>query len=183
MTNQYLSLEQLLARIDSPNHSICRRILEDNLEIFRSAKGSRTKHHAWEGGYLDHLKECMNLSLILYKSMDGWRKLPFSESDALLMLFLHDLEKPWKYAAEESDRKYLSRFKDYQDFVTHKVMTYGFVLNEDHWNCLRYVHGEGSDYNPTERVQSPLAAFVHTCDTLSARIWYDQPISVGKAAK
>jgi len=42
-------------------------------------------------------------------------------------------------------------------------------------NALKYVHGEGNDYNPEVNVQGPLAAFVHCCDTFSARVWPDFP--------
>jgi hypothetical protein len=48
-------------------------------------------------------------------------------------------------------------------------------LTTAHKNALKYVHGEWADFNPTERIQGPLAAFVHTCDTISARIWYEYP--------
>jgi hypothetical protein len=40
----------------------------------------------------------MNIAIELYKNLGSHRPLPFSLSDVLLILYLHDLEKPWKYA-------------------------------------------------------------------------------------
>ena len=46
-------------------------------------------------------------------------------------------------------------------------------------NALRYAEGEKEDYHPTKRIMNPLAAFVHCCDTISARIWFDEPKKSG----
>jgi hypothetical protein len=56
------------------------------------------KHQAWEGGYVDHLQETMNIGIDLYKTFSQRRDLTFTLSDLFIVLFLHDLEKPFKYA-------------------------------------------------------------------------------------
>lgn len=169
-------LQYLIEMIDEPNRSLCLKLYTDNKYIFDTSKGSNTKHQAWEGGYIDHITEVMNISIKQYDMM-SFRELPFSLSDALLVLFLHDLEKPWKYGGDvisDSDFELL-RFGN-KEFVKSKIDEYGFILTKEHLNALEYVHGEGSDYNPNTRVQGELAAFVHVCDVISARIWYDYPI-------
>ncbi len=166
---------KLLDLIDEPNSSICKKLYFDHKEIMDRAWGSSVKHQAWEGGYIDHLEECMNIGIAVYDKMNSLRELPFSKSSLLLDLNLHDLEKAWKYGGEIKERVELSNYKNYQDFIADKISQYGFVLSDEEWNGIRYVHGEGDNYHPKKRIQGPLAAFVHICDVFSARIWFDYP--------
>ena len=177
----YYSINDLINMIDSPNREICNKILSDNLEIFNISKGSKTKHQAWEGGYLDHITETMNLAIIFYNSLNELRKLPFNLSDSLLILFLHDIEKPWKQSKD-----FKSKFEDKNGIKDEKAITlfkeellkkYNIKLNEMQLNALKYVEGEGNDYDPFKRVSNELAAFCHICDVWSARGWHDFPKS------
>jgi hypothetical protein len=74
--------------------------------------------------------------------------------------------------------------------VIHKVYEYDFPketdqeirdglikkfeidLTQEHIDALKYIHGEGDDYSKDRRVMSPLCAFCHCCDVISARILY-----------
>lgn len=172
---RYANLEELIDMIEEPNRSACKRIYLENKSIFKQSKGSSVKHQAWEGWYLDHVRDIMNIAIELHGNLSKHRPLHFSLSDALLILFLHDLEKPWKYAGNEQQKAELRGFQDYKDFIKSKIIEYWFQLTDEHWNGLKYVHGEWSDYDPKVRIQWPLAAFVHICDTISARIWFDKP--------
>ncbi|MCA9496225.1 MAG: hypothetical protein KC589_04745 [Nanoarchaeota archaeon] len=175
MTKKYYNLNELFEMIEEPNRSSCKKIYSDNKEIFESAKGSRLKHQAWKGGYLGHIVDIMNIAIQLYDNLNSCRKLNFSLSDSLLVLFLHDLEKPWKYAGNEKQKEELNSFPNYLDFIISKIEEYDFQFTTELWNGLKYVHGEGNDYNPNVNIQGPLAAFVHICDTISARIWFNFP--------
>lgn len=166
-------LETILDMIDEPNRSACRKLYHDNKEIFDAAKGSRSNHQWWDGGYADHIREVSAIARMLYSQMDGKRPLPFTLSDAVLVLFLHDLEKPWKYGRPQTP------IADGEQFKEGKISEYGILLDPRHLNALAYVHGELNDYSGDRRVQAPLAAFVHCCDTLSARVWYDEPKKSG----
>lgn len=179
MQSKYRSLTDIIELIDEPNRSACLRLVEDNQDLLTKARGSKTKHQAWTGGYVDHVVEVTNIAVVLYDSLDRLRLLPFALSDALLVLFLHDLEKPWKHDIQTG------RWKDAADldtkekirvFVEEKINAYGFQLTDEHRNGLRYVEGENKDYHPELRVQGPLAAFAHLCDVTSARIWHDHPL-------
>lgn len=179
MQPHYHSLEEALDLIEGPNRSVCYKLLEDHREVFTRARGAKVKHQDWEGGYLDHITEIMNLAIALYDPLHSRRPLPFSLSDALLVLFLHDLEKPWRYVQKGDRLEDAPEFSDkdkIQAFVNDLIAQYDFQLTDDHRNALRYVEGEGKDYDQYTRLQGPLAAFVHTCDTISARIWYDCPM-------
>ena len=116
----------------------------------------------------------MNIALQIYQNLSALRQFPFSLSDALLVLYLHDLEKPWKYGKNKEQLNYFLSFDNEKEFLQHQVKKYKFKLTESHLNGLKYVHGEGNDYSPTENIQKPLAAFVHSCDVFSARIWFNE---------
>ncbi|MFA5857332.1 MAG: hypothetical protein WC867_08270 [Candidatus Pacearchaeota archaeon] len=176
----YYSLEVSLNLIDKPNGEICKKVLEDNKELFRIAKGSKTKHQAWQGGYLDHITETMNLARLFYDSLSSTgRPLNFSISDSLLIMFLHDLEKPFKQVRGKQlgleDRSGNKNNTQIKHFKEELIQKYGFQLNDSQLNALRYVEGENENYHPTERVMNELASFCHMCDIWSARGWYDFP--------
>src|SRR5262249_9207094 len=71
--------------------------LAEHNDLFWSARGSSHNHQAWAGGYAHHVREVMNVAVVLYDALGQLRPLPFSLSDALVVLFVHDLEKPWAY--------------------------------------------------------------------------------------
>ena len=164
--------------IDEPNQSICLKILENNLELFKVVQGSSHNHQAWQGGYLDHIREVMNIGKVLYEQLNNIRPLPFNLSDVLLVLFLHDLEKPWKY--EVFNRQFrikpaLQNKDNQKDFRNKKLLEYGINLTPDQANGMKYCEGEHNDYSPNNRTMSPLAALCHIADTTSARIWFYHP--------
>lgn len=167
-----IRLEQLFQLIEEPARTGClkllKRIAEDDL---RGAPGSSHNHQAWPGGYLDHVAEVMEIAVRQHAALTMMRPLPFTLSDALLVLFLHDLEKPWKY---EKDKPLFDKV-DRHAFRMKKIAKYGIALSADHVNAIRYVEGELDDYSPKRRVMGRLAAFCHACDVLSARLWFDEP--------
>lgn len=180
MTPKYFTIEELINFIDEPNKSICINILKENRNLFEKIPGSTYNHQTFTGGYISHILECMNYAYYLYDfDLSFGRPLPFSKSDALLIMFLHDLEKPWRIEILEdgSVRNYLGldtkqSFKELRD---KKLNEYGIILTTPQLNGLTYVEGENKDYLSTHRVMNELAAFCHKVDTWSARGWYDYP--------
>lgn len=176
---KYFHLPEMIDFIDEPNRSVCQRILKENDKLFRTVPGSTHNHQNWPGGYWDHLLEIMNIAALLYQKMNPLRKLSFSLSDALLVLFLHDLEKPWKYEAgpdgELRCKKCLDTPETERWFRDKKLYEYGIVLTPEQKNAMLYVHGELNDYSSRQRMMGPLAAFCHICDVFSARIWFEHP--------
>lgn len=179
MKPQYLGIEALVNLIDEPNRAACSRLLHNNFHLFRLTQGATYNHQAWPGGYLDHVTEAMNVAVLLNPCLSAARALPFSLSDALLVVYLHDIEKPWKYELgidgqlhhkPEMNTKALA-----QAFREQKLAEYGIALTAEHLNGIKYVEGELNDYTNTRRVMGPLAAFCHLCDVTSARLWFDYP--------
>jgi hypothetical protein len=92
----YLKIGELLEMIG--NAEPLRNIVRDNTERIMRAPGSSKNHQAWEGGYIDHVTETMNIACQLFWTFELLKRdVPFLLSDALVVMFLHDLEKPWKH--------------------------------------------------------------------------------------
>ena len=176
----YRSIEELLLLLDEPYSSACTKILFEHRARFDEVQGSTHNHQNWPGGYLDHVREVMNIAIELYATLDTLRPLRFTRSDVLLILFLHDIEKPWKYEpAPEGGIREIEAMRGNKpaqhDFRSAKLVEYGIALNDEQQNALRYVEGEIADYRNDKRIMSPLAGFCHLCDVVSARIWFDHP--------
>jgi len=92
---KYYTIAEMLGRIDEPNISACIKLYNDSEAAFKEAAGSSHNHQVWPGGYHDHIEEVMNICSLLYPVYQI-RQLNFSLADVLLVMFLHDLEKPWR---------------------------------------------------------------------------------------
>jgi len=154
-----------LLKIDDNNKFRCIDLLTFFIENYPEAPGSSHNHQAYEGGYYNHVNDILDYAASLYKSLSKRKKLNFDLSDALLVLFLHDIEKPVKYCdtTNENDSQIRERL----------IEEFGFTLSEEHIMALKYIHGEGEDYRKDKRVMSPLSAFCHCCDVISARIFFE----------
>jgi hypothetical protein len=177
MSHPYLTFEQLLQLVDEPYRSAFRRLLAEHGELFQSARGSSHNHQAWAGGYADHVGEVMNTAVALYDALGRLRPLPFSLSDALVVLFVHDLEKPWAYEEVGGAWRRREGLKENaHPFRLARLAEAGVTLPAELESAVRFVEGEGSHYSNRTRVMSPLAALCHMCDVASARLWYDHPL-------
>jgi len=181
----YQTLEVLLSQIPGENGEACRRMHTDFKELFEAAPGSSHNHQAWQGGYTDHITDAMNTVAVLYDSLSAARPLPFEKSDALMIIFLHDLEKPFKFSFDEHGN--LVDNPDIPDKAARaakreELMTqYGIELDAQQTNAMRYVEGiRDGDYTNQARVMGELAALCHCADTLSARMWYNYPLPEGQ---
>ena len=141
----YYAIERMIGMISGPNRSACFRILRNNRKLFQTVQGSTNNHQAWLGGYFDHVQEIMNIAIALYVELNTLRPLPFSLSDALLVVFLHDIEKPWKYEFRDGQLHHTNAFKtkaQAHEFRAQKLKEYGIVLTLEQENGMRDVEGE-----------------------------------------
>jgi hypothetical protein len=180
LTLDYLTIDQNIQYIDDPNRTCCLVILEENRALFESVRGSTHNHQTWDGGYIDHVTDGMNYARHLYTFDQAFgRPLPFSLSDALLVFFLHDLEKPWRIIVKNNgtvlNKPGLETKAQFKKFREDKLIEYGLVLTPEQSNGLTYVEGEIHDYSSTHRVMNELASFCHKVDNWCARGWYNYP--------
>lgn len=194
----YYSLEQLLQIIGEPYKSIFQDLVSEFEFQMYNAPGSTHNHQAWRGGYMDHVLEVMNIAVQLYaflsltgRKFDGDEQ--FELKDALIVLFLHDIEKAWRVELTasgeplidpENDRYEIAeamRSKDARElFKLQLIQDREVMLSQAQMHALHFVEGmRDADYSPGDRVMSPLATFCHICDMWSARIFYDFPHAYG----
>jgi hypothetical protein len=176
--NSIDDVKALLERLPEDQRKACLNFLSKNGERMLRAPGSTHNHQAWKGGYLDHVAEVMKLAIAFYDAFVVLgRPLPFTPADALVVLFLHDAEKPWRIIEHEGG--YAHGFpKDQADVFRERLLQeYGIwgTLTAAQRDALLYVEGEKDRYTPDQRNMSELAAFCHLCDVTSARIFHDYP--------
>lgn len=126
------------------------------ISYFNKAKGSQSKHQAWEGGYRTHLEQCLTIAEHLYKLNFG-----FTFDSVILVLYFHDIEKMFRCKNIVLDK----------DVYYKSLKNDGIVFSKEELNALKYIHGEGDDYC-NERKMNELAAFCHSCDIISARCYH-----------
>jgi hypothetical protein len=160
-----------LAHVCEPEKSKLLQLYTAHESRILAAPGSQIKHQAWVGGYLDHINDCCQIAVKLYEPLNSYRTLPFTIHDVMIVLLIHDLEKPFKYVIPKIK---IGR-NDAKDYVLDLISKFDLKLTPEQLNAFTYIHGEGDDYSPTVRVQNELGAFCHCCDTLSARVFYDKP--------
>lgn len=160
----------LIKHVDNPNRDGCLKLLFNNELRILQAPGSKSKHQVYPGGWLKPNVNVMRLAISMYPVLSevmGDSVVDFSVGDVILGIFWHDMEKP---------RKYVSPTINFQDekeklkFVLNKTMEYDVRLAPVHVNIIKYIHREGSEYNPDQRVMLPATALAHAMDTISARI-------------
>lgn len=159
-------LEILNSLQDSRAEGI-KRFHSDHKELIHKAPGSAGNHQAWEGGYADHIAEVMRIVSHMYRSLSNYRPLGFSLESALIVLYFHDVEKIWKYTSQVD----IDKRSFYNETLKRE---YHIEFDEEEQNALEYIHGENERYSNQRRVMRPLAAFCHTIDVISARIWFDE---------
>ena len=166
--------KSLIKLIDEPNREKCLKILVDFQDRIEKAPGSLDSHHAWDGGYIDHVSETISVAIRLYDVWDGEREYSFTLSDAILVLFLHDLEKPFKYV--EPKKNFQTNFYKHL-FIRKTSHKYKIDLSEKQKDALYYIHKEEKDFSSLEEQnQSQLAVFCYMCDMFSAKIWHNYPL-------
>lgn len=171
-----LTLAKLTTLMLPEQKRVSEQIMSDFKDIIIDLPGSTTKHQTWPGGYISHLEEAMNIAVVLYKSLSTKRPLSFTLSDTLFALFLHDFDKITRYEKVSNGYKAKGEYNSGYASLTAKLLKerYNYKLSNEIFNALKYAHGEGKDYHPTDRIIMPLGTLVHCCDIISARIWFDE---------
>lgn len=174
---RYKTLEELLDMIEGPLKTKLFSIYQTKKESFLKNTGSQFNHQPWQGGYIDHVVETMNIARLLHQVMTDKRRLDFKLSDALIVLFLHDIEKSEPLLIQEQVAFGMSRPKA-KDKVRYRLLyqlEVGEMLTDEQRSAIDHIEGEHDSYINTKRVMNPLAAFCHMCDIASARIWFNRP--------
>lgn len=178
--------------MQDPLYNICRhikacgenapklqRILDDNSAIIAKAKGSANNHQPWPGGFLQHISDTLDFASHIF-SIE--RVFPFTWSSVVLVLVLHDIEKPFVQDRMAKDSQMPIWSKEQRaNFREDLILVYNIELTAEERTALKYVEGEGQDYSPNKRIMNELSALCHAADILSARLWHSSSKPVKKA--
>ena len=172
-----------LLKIEDVNSFKCINLLDYFIQEYPDAPGSSFNHQTYDGGYYKHISDIFDYAAKMYKYLSKKGKLDFSLSDAILVLFLHDIEKPVKYCpvlvktgvVDENGffEEEIYEYETDNQIRANLIQKFDINLTDEHKIALKYIHGEGNDYRKNKRVMSPLSAFCHCCDVISARIFFE----------
>ncbi|MFO0765038.1 MAG: hypothetical protein U0487_03270 [Patescibacteria group bacterium] len=96
------------------------RLFEDEGDRIALSPGSTNNHQTWPGGYADHMLGMLELAEMLYATSKT--PLPFGFGDAVLVILLHDIEKPWKYVDNpDGTRRVFEGEEDIKSFL-HEIV-------------------------------------------------------------
>ncbi len=139
----------------------------------------------------------MNFAVLNYRMhepLDRFALLPpkqrFTLSDALVVMFWHDVEKIWRSQLDENYQLIfepngrvaavpeLEAKRDRIIFAAETIDSYGVELTPAMRNALEFVEGiRDSVYSPDDPLMWPLAALCHVCDLNSARFYPKHPLA------
>lgn len=175
-----------LDHVEGRNHEAIENVMANRevLVALVTAPGSREAHQAWQGGWMEHERQTFMIASRLYDLMQetgALDELPddeqFTFSDAVTVLFLHDIEKPFIYGFGDDGSIVKTREMsklERKEFRQGVIGAYGFELTPTMENALLHVEGVRDEYYvPGERADQPLAALCHAADNMSARAFYN----------
>jgi hypothetical protein len=146
-------------------------------------------HHNWTGGYKQHVLQVLRHAISIYSTLylgeEGrepigqekgkLRKPHFSLDDVILVAYIHDLDKLYRYQKLDKPKdgrewEHVKDFPSYDDSakVVSMCYEYGIVLTDRHLEALAMHHG-GWSANPRGRM-TPLAVIIHSADMISTHI-------------
>ncbi len=174
-------IEYFLEKIKWDNSKSCLNLHKYLLNNYSDSKGSSCNHQAWFGWYMQHIKDILNLSEIIYDSTKNYHQNKFDVEDSYLTLFLHDIEKPILYTQNVTgetlhfDKRLEEASKEdvIAEIREYFLESFDIILNDDINHALKYIHWEWDDFSQKEKISSPLGSHCHIVDTFSARISYD----------
>ena len=146
---------------------------------FTTAPAAVKYHHNWHGGLHLHTEQVMNIAMDLF---NDWKdKLTVELDDIIIVSFIHDLDKMYRYElrplSEKKDNKpfYTYKHKDTATYppemdVMRILAKHGISLTRQQTEALVWHHGGWSDAAKVYKSNSQLAAFIHVADLFSARI-------------
>jgi hypothetical protein len=166
--------------------------LKDLIYTMPAAVG---RHHSYPGGYGDHVSQVMYLSYKMWAEVSD-NTPSVTQDDILLVAFVHDLDKLWRYRPTtnpkllEKGQKFEYRddaipYTDVSKTVA-ECFRRGIILEDKHLEAIDHHHGGwsadiSSVFAPRGRYMTQLSTILHCADMLSTKIYGSiEPIILGK---
>jgi 7,8-dihydroneopterin 2',3'-cyclic phosphate phosphodiesterase len=151
--------------LENPTFEVNGRIFSGlPLEI---APAGRSHHHAYPGGYIEHVVSSSNIALALCNSVEETYKGKVNRDLVVAGMLVHDLFKPQTYTVDKEgfyDSTPIADFLDHLSIATAELVRRGFPLELIH--IVAAHHGE---YGPT-RPRTIEALICHLADFTDSRL-------------
>jgi len=171
-----------LLNIEDYNNFKCINLLDYILDKYPNPTGTIYDDNSYESDYYKHMSDILDYASKMFKHLLLKVKLEFSLSDAILVLFLHDIVTTIKYTPvltktgvidengmiEEEIYEYETA--SYDEIIEILINKFNIKLTEEHKLVLKHIHGEGEDYRKNKKILSPLSAFCHSCELIKPLI-------------
>jgi 23S rRNA maturation-related 3'-5' exoribonuclease YhaM len=191
MTTSYEQISQMLMMIqgeaDREKLAAMHLSLQSRIEYWPA---SRRRHHAWVGGYADHVKEVVMLGIGLYKMIVPVTPtaIDFTQDDVIIVCYVHDLDKLYRYKDMPAgdyrrQEKYGGQiwevaddifYPDESAKVTQLCAKHGLILTDQQIEAVSHHHGGFStnlssvySYSSDGGGMSKLSTLVHSADLMS----------------
>lgn len=140
-------------------------------------------HHWWKKGWLDHTAQVLKISIDIYNNMSEYEPITdFTIDDVILVAFVHDLDKLWRYTELEKPKE--GQLFEYRNDITpytesSKVVAecfrHGIELTDQHIEAIDHHHGGysvdiSSVYSKSSKT-TKLSTLIHCADMLSTFMW------------
>lgn len=139
---------------------------------FSEMPASTKFHHNSRGGLYQHTKEVIQIAFHLYKLFDAFQSKGIKLDDVILIAFVHDLDKIYKYVPNNKDKKGYEFGWNYNRIdrndtadIVNTLGRYGIHLTAKQLNALSFSHG-GWSVDRKGKMKS-LATLIHCADIMS----------------
>jgi 23S rRNA maturation-related 3'-5' exoribonuclease YhaM len=159
---------------------------------------SKKHHHAWVGGYADHVREVMMLAIHSYQNVNAYcetlpvNPLDFTLDDVILVAYVHDLDKLYRYKdMPEGDYRRQAKYggqiwevadgityPDESAKVTQLCALQGIVLTDAQIEAVSHHHGGWScnlsspyAYMSDGSGMTKFSTLIHGADLMSGYIF------------
>lgn len=154
--------------------------LKDRIDLYPS---STKYHHWWIGGWSDHTAQVMQISFDLFLKSSSYADIKdFDINDVILVSFVHDLDKLWRYVQikEPKDNQLFEYRKDIIPYaenskVVAECYRNGIQLTDQHIEAIDHHHGgyslDMSSVFSKNTHMTKLSVIIHCADMLSYYLW------------
>lgn len=189
-------LENLFKLLTEPLRSVVQLTHDSLKDRIYSQPAAVDHHHWWPAGYADHIAQVMDISYKLWKEASE-SATEVSQDDVLLVAFVHDLDKLWRYRPT-TDKRLLDKGRTFEynkDQVSYTDVSKtvaecykrGIILEDRHLEAIDHHHGGWSSdlssvYAPYGRNMTKLSTILHCADMFSTKIYGTfEPVVLGKS--
>lgn len=147
------------------------KLIHENINLFKTAPAARSMHHAYAGGLMQHIWECIGFARAVFPLF----KQTIDQEIILAACIMHDIGKIYEYKIdlESGTVEYNNEFT--HDWISHTQFGYSWAMNNGFKELARIIaahHGRadwGAIIDLNDKNIGPALYLMHHIDDLSAK--------------